>query len=258
MPFGDIIQMPAREDGMVEEGNIAAVFDFDGTLSTGHLFNGVIRHHIKHKVKRLSVSAYLITHLPLWFLSKIKIQSEEGSKVRWGEDLAVLFKGFEKQEGMRVFKWVVDNYFRQLIRFDVLATLRKHRDEGHVIVLLSGTFTDFLEIVRQKLGADYAIGTKLELINNVYSGKIIKPLCFGINKAKLLNESINQGHLNIDLDHSFAYADSIFDIPVLEMVGNPVATYPDEKLLNLAQRRGWRIFSHTTSQSREFADNSML
>jgi hypothetical protein len=42
MPFGDIIQMPAREDVMVEEGNIAAVFDFDGTLSTGHLFNGVI------------------------------------------------------------------------------------------------------------------------------------------------------------------------------------------------------------------------
>jgi HAD superfamily hydrolase (TIGR01490 family) len=239
--------MSAREDVMVEKENIAAVFDFDGTLSTGHLFNGVIRHHIKHQVKRLSVLAYLITHLPLWLLSKMKIQSEEGIRVRWGEDLAILFKGFEKQEGLRVFEWVVDNYFSQLIRLDILGMLRKHRREGHIVVLLSGTFTDFLEIVRQKLFADYAIGTKLELINNIYSGKIIKPLCFGINKAKLLNEFINQEHLNIDLDHSFAYADSIFDVPVLEMVGNPVAAYPDEKLLNLAQRRGWRILSHTIS-----------
>jgi HAD superfamily hydrolase (TIGR01490 family) len=239
--------MSVRENVMVEKTKIAAVFDFDGTLSTGHLFNGVIRHHINHKVKRISVSAYLITHLPLWLLSKIKIQSEESSKMKWGEDLAVLFKGFEKQEGLRVFNWIVDNYFSQLIRLDILAMLRKHRGEGHVIVLLSGTFTDFLEIVRQKLGADYAIGTKLELINNVYSGKIIKPLCFGTNKAMLLNEFINQEHLNIDIEHSFAYADSIFDVPVLEMVGNPVATYPDGKLLNLAQRRGWRIISHTTS-----------
>lgn len=243
---------------MVNKGNIAAIFDFDGTLSTGHLYNGVVRHHIKYKVKRLSASAYLITHLPLWILSKTKIQSEEGMKVRWGEDLAVLFKGFVKKDAMGVFEWVVDNYFRPLMRPDVLATLQKHRSEGHVIVLLSGTFSDFLEIVREKLDADYAIGTKLELINNVYSGKIINPLCFGISKAKLLHEFINHEQPNIDLDHSFAYADSIFDVPVLEMVGNPVATYPDEKLFNLAQCRGWRILSHATSQSREFADNSML
>ncbi len=41
-----------------------------------------------------------------------------------------------------------------------------------------------------------------------------------------------------------AYADSSLDAPVLEMVGNPVATYPDQELLTLAQRRGWQILPH--------------
>jgi len=232
---------------MVEKANIAAVFDFDGTLYKGHLFNGVIKHHLEHRVKRLAVSSYLITHLPLWLLSKMKLTGEENVKVQWGEDLAVLFKGYEKQEGLKIFEWIVENYFNQLIRLDTLAFLQQHKGAGHVIFLLSGTFTDFLETVKQKLGADYTIGTELESINNVYTGKIIKPLCFGINKAKLLKETINREHLNVDLSHSFAYADSIFDVPVLELVGNPVATHPDKKLLDLARQQGWRIISNDAS-----------
>jgi phosphoserine phosphatase len=85
------------------------------------------------------------------------------------------------------------------------------------------------------------VGTQLEVIDNRYSGKIIKQFCFGINKARLLKEFISREQLNIDLSQSFAYADSVVDVPVLEMVGHPVATYPDKELSNLAQRRGWEI-----------------
>ena len=91
------------------------------------------------------------------------------------------------------------------------------------------------------MGVAYVVGTQLEVIKNVYSGRIIKPLCFGVNKARLLEEFLSQARLNIDLGLSYAYADSIIDSPVLELVGNPVATYPDKKLLNQAQRRCWQI-----------------
>lgn len=229
---------------MGEKRNTAAFFDFDGTLFKGHFWQGVVKHHIKHKVKLLSVLTYLATHFPLGLVGKFILREEETYRVRWGEDLATLFKGFKKDEGLRVFEWISNNYFMKLLRPDIMALLRQHRSEGHKTVLISGSFNDFLEIVKQKLGVDYVVGTKLEVINNVYSGRIIKPLCLGINKARLLEEFISQAQLNIDLGLSFAYADCTLDTPVLEMVGNPVATYPDKKLLSLAQRRGWQILPH--------------
>jgi len=226
---------------MGEDRRTAAFFDFDGTLFVGHFWQGVVKHHIKHKVKRLSVVAYLATHIPLWLANKIGILSEEKYKVKWGEDLATILKGLKKDEVQGIFDWISSNYVTKLLRPDIMVLLQQHRSEGHVIVLLSGSFNDFLEVIKQKLGVDYIVGTKLEVLENVYSGRIVEPLCFGINKVRLLKEFISQTQLNIDLGLSFAYADSIIDAPVLEMVGNPVATYPDKKLLNLAQRKGWQI-----------------
>ena len=230
---------------MGEKRDIAVFFDFDGTFFKGHLWQGVMKHHIKHRIKLLSVITYLATNFPLALAgelaSKFKILSKEAYKIRWGENLATLFKGLEKEEGLRIFEWITNNYFMELLRPDIMELLQQHRSEGHITVLVSGSFTDFLEVVKQKLGIDYTVGTKLEVISNVYSGRIIKPLCFGINKARLLKEFIGQTGLTIDLALSFAYADSILDVPTLEMVGNPVATYPDRELLNLAQRRNWQI-----------------
>ncbi|GAI00390.1 unnamed protein product, partial [marine sediment metagenome] len=93
----------------------------------------------------------------------------------------------------------------------------------------------------QELGVHNVIGTKLEVIDGRYTGRTIKPACFGENKVKLLEEYIGQNGLEIDLSASFAYADSVFDIPLLKLVGNPVATYPDENLRQFARHNGWKI-----------------
>ena len=229
---------------MGEQRKIAAIFDFDGTLFKGHFWSGLVKHHVRHKVKLPQVSVYIITHIFLWLVSKFKMLSEETYKVKWGEDLAILLKGFSKEEGLKIFRWINSNYVLKSLRSDVMALVQRHRNQGHIIILLSGSFTDFLETVKQRLGANYVVGTKLEVRNNSYTGRIVRPLCYGTNKARLLKEFISQTRLNIDLGLSFAYADSIVDAPVLETVGNPVATYPDKELLNLAQRRGWRILPH--------------
>lgn len=232
---------------MEKDKKTAAFFDFDGTLFEGHFWQGVIKHHIKNKVKLPQVSSYLVTHIPLWLASKFKILSEEAYKVKWGEDLANVFKGLDKEQGLSIFDWISSNYVMKLLRPDTMALLQQHRNEGHIIVLLSGSFSDFLETIKQKLDVDYVVGTKLEATNDVFTGKIVKPLCFGMNKARLLKEFISQAQLNIDLGLSFAYADSIIDVPVLEMVGNPVVAYPDKKLLSIAQYRGWRILPQSTA-----------
>lgn len=218
-----------------------AIFDFDGTLSSGHLWLGIAKHHKAHKIKRLSLYTYLLSHMPFWIAAKLKLYSEEKNRAKWGEDLPVLFKGFTLEEARQSFVWVIDNYFMPLMRQDVIKILQDHKKQGRKVILLSGMFTTFLEVIGQRIGTDYVVGTKLEIVNNVYSGRIIRPLCFGENKAKFLNEFIQQQKLDVDFSRSFAYADSIFDAPVFRMVGNPVATYPDKQLHELAISRKWQI-----------------
>ncbi len=221
--------------------NILAIFDFDGTLTVGHLWVGIYKHHRHFKVRRPSLYLYLFAHLPFWLAAKAKLYDDEKNRVKWGEDLPVLFKNFSREEMSQALNWIMDNYFMSLMRKDILAVLNEHKKQGDKIVLLSGMFTEFLEVAAIKLGIDYVVGTKLELKNNRFSGRIIKPLCFGENKAKFLKELIQKKHLEVNFNRSSAYADSIYDLPVFQMVGNPVATYPDKSLLALALKQEWRV-----------------
>jgi len=50
----------------------------------------------------------------------------------------------------------------------------------------------------------------------------------------------------IDLDESFAYSDSASDLPMLELVRNPIAVNPDAELARLARERGWRVMRFET------------
>jgi phosphoserine phosphatase len=107
---------------------------------------------------------------------------------------------------------------------------------------VSGTPTQLLKHLAIKIGADHAIGTDLEVHDDRYTGRSSGPSCIGDNKVSLTQAYLKRHGIKIDYDTSYAYADSISDIHLLEMVGNPVATYPDTKLHTLAQERDWEIF----------------
>jgi HAD superfamily hydrolase (TIGR01490 family) len=230
---------------MAQEKTVLAIFDFDGTLTEGHLWAGIARHHHQKKVRRIAVYLYVLSHMPLWLAAKLKLYSQEKNRAKWGEDLPVLLKGFTREETVKVFEWVTDRYFMPLLRPDMLAVLNEHRKQGHKSILLSGTFTEFLEVVARRTGVDYVVGTRLEIVNNRCTGRIIKPLCFGENKAVLLSAFLTQKQLEVDYEHSSAYADSIYDSPVFRLVGRPVAAYPDKKLYRLAASEKWQIMGNT-------------
>jgi hypothetical protein len=45
----------------------------------------------------------------------------------------------------------------------------------------------------------------------------------------------------IDLADSWAYSDSVTDVPMLEAVGHPVVVNPDRGLLKVARAREWEV-----------------
>jgi len=187
------------------------------------------------------MSSFLLPHLLLWLLSRYKLFSEERCMVKWAEDFSTIFKGLSKNEVSEAFHWVANVYMLEMLHQDVVDILNQHKRSGHVVMIASGASSELLEIIGKELGVHNVIGTKLEVIDSRYTGRTIKPACFAENKVKLLEEYIDQNGLEIDLPSSFAYTDTVFDIPLLKLVGNPVATYPDKKLRQFAKHNGWKI-----------------
>jgi phosphoserine phosphatase len=109
------------------------------------------------------------------------------------------------------------------------------------VVLVSSMFQPFLEAIGLRLGVDLSIGTELEKRGSYYSGQVVSPICFNEQRTVLLRKHIGETGLQVELSRSYAYGDTIWDKPVLQMVGNPVAVYPDAELRAYAQEQGWRI-----------------
>jgi HAD superfamily hydrolase (TIGR01490 family) len=226
---------------MSPEKIVLAIFDFDGTLTEGHLWKGIAKYNQFKKRSRARLFWYVITHLPYWLAAKIKIYPDDLNRAKWGRDLAMMFKDYRPEDVLAACDWIALNYFTPLMRPDMLRIIEEHKKNGHRLLILSGMFNSVLEAVAHKLGVDYVVGTPLEIKDGRLSGKIVPPLCFGENKANYLLGYVQKKALDIDFGASFAYADSIYDNPVFRLVGHPVAVYPDTDLLKQARKMGWPV-----------------
>jgi HAD superfamily hydrolase (TIGR01490 family) len=222
--------------------NKAAFFDLDGTLTKAHVWHGMLEYFRVHKQRQWTHRVYMAYHMPLYILRKLGIISEGAFRKPWPAHLGWYVRGYTLAEADQVWNWVIDNYMDQHWRADTCQILEQHRENEAITVLVSGTPVPLLKRIAEKIGADHAVGTSLEVQDGRYTGHSIGPACIDDNKVSLTNQYMDQNGIHIDYPASYAYADSISDQSMLEIVGHPVATYPDENLLELAQERGWQIF----------------
>ena len=92
-----------------------------------------------------------------------------------------------------------------------------------------------------QLGVDHAVGTRFEIQAGLYTGRSLDPVCIDAYKASLPLDYLRTRGLKVDLEASYAYADSLADLPMLDMVGHPTAVYPDAGLQKIAVQRGWSV-----------------
>lgn len=95
------------------------------------------------------------------------------------------------------------------------------------------------------IGLTGGIGTVAAVKDGVYTGELAEPFCYGEGKALAIRKVAEER--GYDLRLSYAYTDSAGDLPMLEIVGHPVAVNPDRTLESIAYQRGWPVveFSRT-------------
>jgi len=122
---------------------------------------------------------------------------------------------------------------------EVLSEAHDHQDAGRLIFIVTAAPHDMAEMLAHVLGLDSGIGTRSQVRDGVYTGEPDGPFTYRSGKARAI--AMIARERGIDLSRSFAYSDSESDLPMLELVGNPVAVNPDAALARVARQRGWRI-----------------
>lgn len=120
-----------------------------------------------------------------------------------------------------------------------LDLIAEHRRAGRRVYLVSAAPTEMVEAIGHHLGVDRALGSIASLdAAGRYSGTLERYV-YGATKATVMREvAMADG---VDLDGSWAYTDSFTDLPMLEVVGHPVAVNPDRALRRVARMHGWEI-----------------
>lgn len=227
----------------------AAFFDVDGTLTTTRVWKGYLAYFKQHRMKRGTHLWFLLLHYPLYFIRRVRLISEISFRTIWASDLAWYLRGVSVQGSTAIWDWIVSEYLPPYWRQDIRAVLVSHREAGDLVMLVSSGPQPLIERIGQELGADIAIGTRMEQNDGRYTGRNLAPVCIDESKSELAKQALAERNLIIDLDASTSYADSVSDLRLLEMVGNPVAVYPEAALETIARQRKWRIITHENPEN---------
>lgn len=119
--------------------------------------------------------------------------------------------------------------------------LARHRSRGDTLLIITATNRFITGPIAERLGVDYLIAVEPEIRDGRYTGKVSGTPSYREGKVKRLEEWLLDRGLT--LDDAWFYSDSHNDLPLLQLVENPVAVDPDPTLREEAEKRGWRIMS---------------
>jgi HAD superfamily hydrolase (TIGR01490 family) len=123
---------------------------------------------------------------------------------------------------------------------------QRHLDGGQRVWLVTATPVELASIIARRLGFTGALGTVAESVDGRYTGRLAGELLHGEAKAEAIRALASRAGL--DLDRCAAYSDSANDLPMLNLVGCPVAVNPDAELRAQARRADWPVYDFRTGR----------
>lgn len=218
-----------------KNGQAAAFYDLEGTLVRTNLV-----HTLAFYAKRqqglwqtAKKSVGTLTKLPFFGLTDLY------SRNVFNE---VFFKSYEgfSHDRLRYFS---DELFEEVLKPAVYngapELIAAGKKIGQRQVVITGALDFTIVRLMDFLGIDDFKANHMEFVNGYSTGRIIPPVMASATKAQWIREYAE--HEGINLTNSYAYSDSISDLPMLSIVGHPVAVNPDFRLKQAALQHDWAI-----------------
>ena len=167
-------------------------------------------------------------------------RGEKNSKMADIKDRALMLtKGHSVEE----LQGLIDQVYRDEIKPRLwprsIERLKHHLEQGHEVWLVSAAPVELAQAIADDLGATGALGTIVGHDGNVLTGELVGAPLHGKAKRRAIKALAKER--GISLRKSWAYSDSVNDLPMLSAVGNQVAVNPDQQLRRYAVAAGWEI-----------------
>jgi HAD superfamily hydrolase (TIGR01490 family) len=220
---------------MKKNGKAAAFYDLEGTLVSTNLVHtlGFYAKRQQGLWQTAKKSVGTLAKLPFFGITDLY------SRNVFNEVFFRSYEGFS-QDRLRYFS---DELFEEVLKpaiYDGTPELiAQGKKIGHRQVVLTGALDFTINRLMGHLGIDDFVANRLEFVNGYATGRVLPPVMASATKAKWIREYAEREDIN--LSESYAYSDSISDLPMLSIVGHPVAVNPDFRLKQTARQHDWAV-----------------
>jgi len=214
--------------------DVLAVFDVDGTL----VETNVVEYFLWMRLRAQPVDdwprfmAQMLREAPRW------LYLERRSRAEFQRSFYREYNGLDYEVMKGLGREALDAVTLRRIYPEGMRRIREHKRAGHRVLLLTGALDVVVEPLAELLDVEVDCAHLLVKEGRL-TGDLQAPPPAGEARATLLEEYAARNE--IVLSESFAYADSLSDLGMLELVGTPVAVNPDARLSQVAGQRGWRV-----------------
>lgn len=212
----------------------AAFFDLDKTLMAGSSGMQFARVAARHGiVGRRQLASWAVEHLRYRLRGTTDERTAEVLRVA-RELISGVSSLTIRRLSPEVLAAILPRVYPQM-----LDEVYAHQDAGRATFIVSAAGDDVVGELARVLGMDGGIGTRYEVdADGAFTGRFDGPFVYGRGKVEAMEEfAASHG---IDLQSSFAYSDSLSDLPMLRAVGHPVVVNPDPALAEIAREEGWQ------------------
>jgi len=237
--------MPEEPQSPPSERPILAFFDVDNTLMRGTSLFQLGREAWKKKVITMRDIAPFVWHQMRFIrkgenLGHLKSAREKALELSYGK---------KQSEIVELAEGIWNERIQRRLYPGTVELAQEHVSKGHEVWLVSATPWEIGDLIARKLGLTGALGTRIRAVDGVYTGELDGDVLHHERKAEAAKALAAKA--GADLADCWAYSDSRNDIPLLELVGNPVVVNPDAILAHHAHTHGWPVLKFTPKSIRE-------
>lgn len=215
----------------------AAFYDLEGTLVSTNLVHtlGFYAKNQQGLLRTFKKSASTLLSIPLFAVT------DQYSRKVFNDLFFKRYKG-ESEDRLRFFAGeLFEDVLKPAVYPGAFELIEKSRSLGLRQVVVTGALDLSVKPLMQYLGIEDYVANRLEFVNGVATGRLLPPVLAAATKASWIRTFAERE--GISLSDSFAYSDSMSDLPMLSVVGHPAAVNPDMRLRQTALHHDWPILN---------------
>ncbi len=212
------------------------LLDIDDTLFRCDTFVSLIKYYLSNNFFKLIFLPRLIFSAALFKLGAI-------TNITLKKNALMILSGEKRESLIKYANRLIDKLFAKKLNFAVSEAVRKMAASGlYDIIVISASPSFYIDLIGRRINAAHTIATHIKFDkNDILQAELIGKNCKHEEKINRLKQIINLN--DYDLQNSYAFSDSITDLPMFELVGRPVAVTPDSKLHSHAVQNDYLIIN---------------